>query len=67
MHQYFGGAFTFISGAGFAGDTFQRYDFDSKAMRKVPEGSQLVWVVENATTAFGMNYLLQFAVLVKLA
>ena len=65
MHQYFAAPFTFGSGTGFS-NVSETFTFDSKAMRKVPEGSRLIWSVEVGSTV-GLSYLLQFAVLVKLA
>ena len=66
MHQYFFAPVAFGSGVGFR-NISQSYEFDSKAMRKVPEGSTLIWVVENAAVGSGLIFALQFAVLLKLA
>ena len=66
LHQYFASSFTFVTAAGFS-EQLKRYDFDSKAMRKVPEGTTISWMVENASATFGIEYYLQFAVLLKLA
>jgi len=35
-------------------------------MRKLPDESAIVVVVENGTTAFGANFFLKFRMLVKL-
>ena len=67
MHQYFANGLLFGDATGFASPSFTRVDFDSKAMRKIPEGSTLSWMVENASAADGLLYILQFAVLIKLA
>jgi len=66
MHRYFSGKFLIASGVGIESQGYFEFEFDSKAMRKIPEGSTLIWVVENAGTV-GLEYILQFAVLVKLA
>ncbi len=66
MHQYFQTRYQFRTGVG-ADVISQTFEFDSKAMRKVPEGSRLVWAVENASGSAGLSYILQFAVLIKLA
>jgi len=67
MHQYFGLAFQFVSASGSPGVISQRVDFDSKAMRKIPPDTTLIWAVENASASAGLRYLLQFAVLIKLS
>ena len=64
MHQYF---FAEALPSEIGGTQFSTYAFDSKAMRKIPEGTTLTWMVENASAGFGLEYLLQFAVLIKLA
>ncbi len=65
MHQYFYCPVKLADATGFA-DVSQTVNFDSKAMRKIPEGSTLIWVIENASTV-GLQYALQFAALIKLA
>ena len=66
MHRYFAMSGYFVSGGAEHVDGWQ-FDFDSKAMRKIPTGSTLSFTVENASSAFGLEYLLQFAALIKLA
>ena len=66
LHQYIHAPMVRGDATGFA-NLSQTFEFDSKAMRKVPEGSSLVWVVENGGATSSFNYLLQFAVLIKLA
>ena len=41
------------------------YSFDSKAMRKVSEGQAIVVVVENASAAGGVEYMLKYRMLFK--
>ncbi len=48
------------------GVVWQRYDFESKAMRKFEDGEAIVVTLENALAAFGLEYLLKFRLLLKL-
>ncbi len=48
------------------GVVWQRYDFESKAMRKFEDGEAIVVTLENASAAFGLEYLLKFRLLLKL-
>ena len=66
MHQYWNAPVNASTDIGFS-NISQIFAFDSKAMRKVPEGSRLIWVVENASSAFAALFVLEFAVLIKLA
>ncbi len=45
---------------------FVEYKFDSKAMRKVNNGDTAVIVVENSSATDGVNFLMQFRMLIKL-
>ena len=65
MHQYFHAPVTHLSSVGYT-KVNQTFEFDSKAMRKIPADTTLIWVVESGSTV-GMRYLLQFATLIKLA
>ena len=67
MHQYFAVGLTRLTSVGFDGSVLAGFAFDSKAMRKVPADSAAVWTVENASATAGLEYLLQFATLIKLA
>ena len=49
LHQYFGNRFVFGDATGFVTRAFERYEFDSKAMRKMPADHGLVFTVENAS------------------
>jgi len=42
------------------------YHFDSKAMRKVEEGSDIAVVIANGSSVFGFEFWLKFRLLVKL-
>ncbi len=53
------------SAVGFQDRTFSRFDIDSKAMRKVHDGSTAVVVFEN-DVAQGIQFALQFRMLIKL-
>ncbi len=46
-HQWMFNEFLFISGVGVDPNAGRRYTIDSKAMRKVDQGSDMVFVVEN--------------------
>jgi len=48
------------------GETWQRYQFDSKAQRKVQEGDAIVVTLENASALFGLEYIIKFRMLLKL-
>ena len=65
MHQYFHAPVTHLSSVGEA-RVDQTFAFDSKAVRKIPADSSIIWVVETGSTV-GIRYLLQFALLIKLA
>jgi len=58
-------SFTFVTGAGFDSVSYSRFDFDSKAMRKLPLGKSLVIVIENAASGSGLVYRLMYSVLFK--
>ncbi len=48
------------------GNSGWEFQFDSKAMRKVADGSTIVVLVDNNSAAFGLNYLINFRLLIKL-
>ena len=48
------------------GVTWQRYDFDSKAMRKIENDDAIIVTLENAHATFGLEYILKFRMLFKL-
>jgi len=48
------------------GVTWQRYAFDSKAMRKIQDGDAIVIMVENAHSTMGMEFIVKFRILFKL-
>ena len=54
------------SSIGFTSDPFRYYPIDSKAMRKVDDGDNVVVMLENSSAADGVNYILNFRMLVKL-
>ena len=51
---------------GVQANPYMRYDFDSKAMRKVQESDTIAVMLENASAGDGCNFLLQFRMLLKL-
>ncbi len=59
--------FNFVTAAGVLGtEEWARFDFDSRAMRKVVDGDAIVMVVSNSATAGGIDFVLQFRMLFKL-
>ena len=58
--------------AAFGADTndgsaaYTRYQIDSKAMRRVEEGFQIVWVIENTNILNTLNWVLNVSILTKL-
>ena len=48
------------------GEVGRVFEFDSKAMRKVEDGQDVVAVFENGSSAFGLTYFAAFRMLVKL-
>jgi len=66
VHQYFlGGSFGASTGALFA-NQWHRYQFDSKAMRKIVDGDAVVVMIQNSSAANAMDYVVQFRMLYKL-
>ena len=65
VHQYFTYRQIFFTAASFSHNVGAVFEFDSKAMRKVDEGSVLAIVVENGSAANGMLYFLNFSTLFK--
>ena len=63
VHQYWFAPFSFRSAVG-ASYPNQRYEFDSKAMRKLTPDQKLVVMVENRSTV-GMRFNLGFRMLIK--
>ncbi len=59
-------SFVQVSAVGFQNIAFARFDFDSKAMRKVSESDSIVVTLENANSAHAVDFILQFRMLVKL-
>ncbi len=65
VFQYFGGPQLFFSATG--QQQWARYEFDSKAQRKMNSDEAIVVTLENASSSAGLNYLLKFRILFKLA
>ncbi len=65
VYENFGGMnFGPSTGALFA-NPWTRYDFDSKAMRKVENGDAVVVMFENASLAAGLEFIIKFRMLFK--
>ena len=65
VHQFWASSLLFGSETGFTSPSMSRYDFDSKAMRKINGEQTIVAVVENASASDGMQFLLKFRMLIK--
>ena len=64
--QFWLADFTFVTAAGVDGSQgMARYDFDSKAMRKVNLGSDIAVTVQNAAVAGGVNFVMKYRLLIK--
>jgi len=66
VHQFWQAGFIFADATGFAAPGWSRYDFDSKAMRKVESQDAIVVTLENASAGAGAAYILKFRMLAKL-
>ena len=66
VHQFWQTGLVFLSGVGVSGSWWDRYSFDSRAMRKVQEGEDIAVVLANASSTSGALYILKFRLLVKL-
>ena len=64
LHQFFDWS---VSLGAHEFNPLQRYEFDSKAMRKMQQGETLAFIVENGSVTNGLEYYLHFAVLFKVA
>ena len=62
VHQFWAAAWKFNT-SGAASPTV--YQFDSKAMRKVEDGQDLISVFENGNTSHGSRYIAIWRLLVK--
>jgi len=66
MYQAFAGTAGAEASAG-AFRMLQEYKFDSRAQRKVQDGEDIAVVIANASAAFGMQFMLKFRLLIKVA
>ncbi len=65
-HQYMTASTGFLSAVGFEAQFTTNYEFDSKAMRKVEDGSDLIFVKERGTLGDGISMFSAGRVLIKL-
>ena len=65
VHQQYHTAFTLVSGVGFDGRSGQVVDIDSKAMRKVDIGQDVVIVAESDTPSSGYDFTVGGRMLIK--
>jgi len=66
VHQYWSAPMLVGTSVGFGGAGTQRYEIDSKAMRKVHEDTTLAIIMENGNATDGILYSLDFRILTKL-
>jgi len=66
LHQYFAARTSVDSAGADLSGPYQRFDFDSKAMRKMVLGDEMIFVVENGGVS-AFLYFLTFSVLFKVA
>ena len=66
LWQPFAQSIAFLDATGMNFNRFAQFELESKAMRKVDDGKAVVVVLENASAAHGMVYLMEFRMLVKL-
>jgi len=66
VYQLLLNRFKFVSSIGFDGTEGQVYTIDSKAMRKVEDGQDVVGVIEASATGNGTQILVSTRLLVKL-
>ncbi len=66
MHQFWFGGLVFASAIGLHGsDMWYRFDFDSKAQRKLEDGDGLATMIENGSATHGCTFLMKFRILFK--
>jgi len=65
VHQLMYNTFVFGSGIGFSDDGLHQYDIDSKAMRKVDIGQDVVVVVQRSGNGDGFNVFVGGRMLIK--
>jgi hypothetical protein len=65
VHMFWHCGSVFGSAVGLNANMWQHYAFDSKAQRKVESGNAIVVCIENASSAFGADYLMKFRMLFK--
>jgi len=66
FHQWMFNRFQFVTGTGFDGSTGTRYSIDSKAMRKVNDDQDIVFVVEFSGVGGGFSVITAGRFLIKL-
>ena len=64
VHQYFAAPLRFGDATGFS-NIAQSFEFDSKAMRKLSPDDRMVVMIENASAVHGLQFLLDFRMLLK--
>ncbi len=65
-YQGFQGGFLISSAVGITGDAYSHWRFDSRAMRKVEQGFDVVTVIANSSATAGLVVIVNQRLLVKL-
>ncbi len=65
LWQAFCASIRLSSAVGITFPSFERYDLDSKAQRKIQQGDTIVATLENANATAGLIYILKFRMLIK--
>ncbi len=65
VFQYFMGANNGASTGALFGQPWYRFEFDSRAMRKIEDGDSIAVVLENASPLHALEYILKFRILFK--
>ena len=65
VHQYWAHTTVFQSATGFSENSQTNFEIDSKAMRKVDQGQDIVVVIENGSGNAGVEFILNFRILIK--
>ena len=66
LHQIYANRFEFISGVGIEANSAGLIQYDSKAMRKVPDGSDISFTIEASSVSLGVSIFHAGRMLIKL-
>ena len=66
VHEYMFSRFTFVSGVGIDAQAGRLFKYDSKAMRRVDQGQDIITVMETAAGSEGVQVTSAWRMLIKL-